>query len=485
METTTQEKRVDIKLIFHVAVTVLLMFFFRFIPAPTPITPYGMQILGIFLGIVYAWTFSTLVWPSLLAMAALGLTDFGTTADVYAAAFGNENLILMLMGFIMFGPILQSGLSDWLGMKLLSLRMIKGKPWVLLIVVFAGCTVLSTMINATILMIFMLALFTDIFKKLGYQKGDRFVAMFIIGIMIAVSTGISIFPFKSWPLAPLGVSKKAGMFIDDGKYMLVVFTTIVAIIAFYILLMKVLKCNVKPLAEVDFAKLDKDGKLAKGLSKHQKALLYVVIINLIACVSVSLLAGAEGWHLALSKYGVYGVFVTIMAGMIVIQVEGKPLLDVTSAAKSISWDMMFLYAIAMLVSNCLTTEGTGIAPFVMQVLLPILNGTGEYLFLVLLAVLTLFLTNVGNNLVVTFTMLSIVTMMMQQGIQFNSQVAVIMITVLGLMGYVLPASSIYGAMTHSNELTTSKSAMFAGLVACLVVVIVVAAIMIPLGMLLF
>ena len=78
--------------------------------------------------------------------------------------------------------------------------------------------------------------------------------------------------------------------------------------------------------------------------------------------------------------------------------------------------------------------------------MPIFNSTGEFMFLVLIAVLTLVLTNIGNNLVVVFTMLSVVTMMMNQGVAFNGQVAAIIITATGLLGFVLPDS--FGGNDH-------------------------------------
>lgn len=56
----------------HVAIIFVLMFGFRFLPAPEPITPYGMAIIGIFAGMIYGWMISAsnLVWPAMLAMAA-------------------------------------------------------------------------------------------------------------------------------------------------------------------------------------------------------------------------------------------------------------------------------------------------------------------------------------------------------------------------------------------------------------------------------
>ena len=110
---------------------------------------------------------------------------------------------------------------------------------------------------------------------------------------------------------------------------------------------------------------------------------------------------------------------------------------------------------------------------------------GEFGFLILLAILTLVLTNIGNNLVVVFTMLSVVSMMLNQGIVFNAPVAVTMITVLGLAGLLLPASSVYGAMIHSCEMTTSASSIKYAFIAMLLMIATSMFILIPLGSILF
>ena len=154
----------------HLGITILFMFFFRFLPAPAPITPYGMQLLGVFLGAIYAWSFCGILWPSLLAILALGLTDFGTVANVYATGFGQENLILMLFAFIWAGPVLEAGLGDYLTMKLLSLKFMKCRPWLLLYVLFVCFGLMSLLINGMVLMIFMLTVFLQLLKKFCYQK---------------------------------------------------------------------------------------------------------------------------------------------------------------------------------------------------------------------------------------------------------------------------------------------------------------------------
>ena len=113
----------------HVAIVVVLMFLFRYIPAPAPITPYGMHVLGIFIGLVYGWSLCGLAWPSVLALVALGISDYGITETVFASVWGQAGLILMLFGFMLFAPLSESGLTEALGYKLLSIKVIQaGRP---------------------------------------------------------------------------------------------------------------------------------------------------------------------------------------------------------------------------------------------------------------------------------------------------------------------------------------------------------------------
>lgn len=74
-------------------IAVLFMLFFRFLPAPAPLEPVGMAILGIFIGAIYAWCTVSLIWPSILALTLLGLTGYCTVQQAYATAAGNNTVL--------------------------------------------------------------------------------------------------------------------------------------------------------------------------------------------------------------------------------------------------------------------------------------------------------------------------------------------------------------------------------------------------------
>lgn len=66
----------------HIVITLVIMIGFGFLPAPAPITPFGMQMLGIFFGMVYGWSTVDQIWPSLLGLVLLAICDYNTIDDV-------------------------------------------------------------------------------------------------------------------------------------------------------------------------------------------------------------------------------------------------------------------------------------------------------------------------------------------------------------------------------------------------------------------
>ena len=55
----------------HSTIGLLLIFGFGHLPPFGTVTPVGMQVLGIFAGMIYLWSFVSVLWPSLLGIIAL------------------------------------------------------------------------------------------------------------------------------------------------------------------------------------------------------------------------------------------------------------------------------------------------------------------------------------------------------------------------------------------------------------------------------
>ena len=64
----------NVKMLIHSAIGLAFMLLFPLLPPFEPITPVGMRILGIFIGMVYLWSTLNSIWPSILGIILMGLS---------------------------------------------------------------------------------------------------------------------------------------------------------------------------------------------------------------------------------------------------------------------------------------------------------------------------------------------------------------------------------------------------------------------------
>lgn len=462
----------------HAGIVFLLMFVFRFIPAPEPITAYGMNVLGVFLGVIYGWSFCGLMWPSLLALVAMGVSSFGNEMAVWASAFGNSTAVLTLVSMLLFGAMQATKTTDWLVNTLTNLKFAQGKPWAITFLLLFVPFLLGTVISGVVVILFMITILDGIFKKMGLKPGDKYAVMMIIGVNIFAGIGMVVFPFLGWDLMTIGtVSAATGVTMNYAMFMVVVWPALILFCIIYVLFMKyILKCDASKLSEIQVT-----NESDLQLKKNQKYILYLTLAYLIGCTFVGLFTGTEGIRYVCSALGVYGVTLLILTLMIIIKTEDGPLLNAQECTKFVSWDMYFLIVAALFIANQLTNQDTGISTWAVQTMTPLFNSVGEIGFLVLLAIITVILTNIGNNMAMGFTLLSIVSIMYNAGMQFNPMVAATLITILCLFGFLFPASSIGGAIIHASEWTTPKTVYKYVTISLVLGTVVVMAIVIPFG----
>ncbi len=208
--------------------------------------------------------------------------------------------------------------------------------------------------------------------------------------------------------------------------------------------------------------------------------MIILLINIIGCIFLSFAAGQDGIRLYFSKVGVYGWVVFLIGLAMVWHVDGEPVLNKKTAPSYFYWDLIMVVAAAMVVAVQITSPETGITPMVGKLLAPVF-GLSDYLMLLILGIITFLLTNFANNVAVTITMMTI-AMTMSAQTDFNLQVALMVITIYGVIGLLTPAGSVNGAMIHSHGFTTAKSAYKAGAIMFVFLTILMAIVLIPLGL---
>ena len=464
----------------HFAITLAIMLLFRFIPPIGSITPYGMAIIGIFIGMIYGWSVDAgnLIWTSLLGLFALALTDYGTAGNALAAAFGNESVMLMLLGMFFLGMLQDSNLTQWLSNKLLSAKFTHGRPWLLTALIVIGPALATILVNQTLVALIMFVVYQSIFEQAGYKKGDLYPAMVLMGFMVVCSVALSLLPFRGWCLMTVGMAMQSGVDINMGGWIISeTVTLIVTCIGWMVVMFITPGCNVDRLKNVDITKYQKE---LKPLNKRQKVVLFILVANIVGCIFLSFAAGDTGLRMYFGKIGVYGWVIFLIALAMIWKVDGEPVLNKKTAPSYFYWDLILVVASAMVVAGQITDEATGITAAIGQLIAP-LFGLSDFMFLFILGMITFILTNCANNVAVTITMMTIAMAMAAQA-DFNLQAALMVITVYGVIGLLTPAGSVNGAMIHAHEFTTTKSAYISGIIMIVFLTIVMALVLIPLGM---
>lgn len=472
---STSENKKDMHYV-HVVVMLLLMFAFRFIPAPAPITAYGMQVLGIFLGIVYGWCFAGgLAMPSLLAIVAMCTTDFGGGMAVLGSILANSTVCMIVFASFLMGPLNDSGVGSWLMAKLLSMNFAKGHPWRITAILIIGLYFMGLIVGQIVVCLMVLSLLPGTLRAAGYTKNDKYPNMLILGIMLGQVMSIMAFPWST-ALMTIGTMQAAtGLAMDFGKWMLAIIPFSVISLAGYIVIMKLLGCDVSKMTEISVGDM-LGGDADQPLTKFQKATLAAMIVMIIGCIVVSFCSSMFPF---LAKFSVFGWMVLIPAAMMIIKVDGKPILTTESITKNFPWELFLCLASAMFVAGQLSAESTGIGILMAGLLGSFYSSVGEVTFLIIVAILALVLTNFLNNLAVFMTFTTVLCSLFNQGVLTDIYTAVAAVTLFGVMGFLTPSGSVQGAMAHSFELTNPKKYYVYGGVTLIYYCILIAVLFIP------
>ena len=113
MSATTPEKKAPLSLAYYVhsLVCLCIMFGFGLLDPVEPLTPLGMRLVGVFLGVLYGWVFIEIVWPSLAGLLAMMLVGGMKPVTLLNNSFGHPIVQMMFFIFGFCATINQSPVS--------------------------------------------------------------------------------------------------------------------------------------------------------------------------------------------------------------------------------------------------------------------------------------------------------------------------------------------------------------------------------------
>ncbi|MFP5527506.1 SLC13 family permease [Peptococcus simiae] len=445
------QKKTNWAYLVNSLVTLGIMLGFSLLPAPGTITPLGMQILGIFIALIYGWSTVGTIWPSLAGILAMGFTDYATVPEAIMQAMGNDVVWQLLLIMAMLVPVENEGVANHISKFFLNLSIVKGRPWAFSAIFLFATYVLSASTSGTATILLMWAILYSILRSVGYTIADRYTSLMIFGVVYASILGFATFPFKGPALAILrSYAAASGQVMDNALYMAVVIPTTLVMLAGYLLAMRVIfRPDTGKLKNIDL-KAYFDALDLHQMNRRQRVLLGVLCTSILLMFLPSIMSKSWALTIFLQTLGSSGVMVLIVTVMIAVRVESKPLLNFKQAAAQIQWGIVFLVMAALFVAGALCSEGTGVTDYFHDVLYPVLGGRSLAVFSLLGVLSGTVITNFGNNAAMGVVLMPLIHALAAGG-DFNPLIPVALVTMSVFVAVITPVASPHAALLHGNR----------------------------------
>lgn len=465
--------------IINSILAIVIMTGFKYVmPVSAPLTPLGVEILGIFLGTLYAWlVVGDMIWPSIVCLVLLGLSDYTTVTGSFAMAFGNNTVLLLLFFFIFTNIINSAGIIEFIAKWLVNRKCSYGKPWVLSFLLMFAAIVSHFMVSATAACLVMLPLIKSISTLYGFKAGDKWPMLMMFGLVFIGSTSYIILPYK--PLTMIVFSSYealTGNTILYANYLVIIILSIAAAVTMFLLSCKfIFKPDVSKIVNYTMPAEEK-----QKLTSYQKFIFayFAVVITL---MMVPNFAPESVFIVKLLKdIGNVGILALAVVFYVACKFpEGGTLNQLFE--KNVSWNLIFLIASALAISSSFKSETTGISLWFCEVVMPIVSGKSPFLVIVLVSIFSCILSNMSHNQAVC----SIFTpVLVTLGTAFGMNVPTLIVCMMAAcnVGMITPLGSATGAMLHSDkEWVPGQSAVLYGIFFSILNVLNTIFIIFPLG----
>lgn len=436
----------------NTAIGLAIMLLFPLLPPAEPITEVGMVLVGVFVGMVFLWSTVDSKWPSLLGLVLVGLSDYATMSEVITGAFGNDIVLVSMLSMILFGAIEYYGCSKCIAQWFMTRPIIEGKPYALLGVLILCSYTLSVLTDPIPSLFVMLAIGEDVLNILKVKRTDRLFAIVIMGMFFGILLGQPVLPFKGAALIVVGAYENmTNTLVSYPQYISFnIIMDVLGMLMFLVFTKFLFKADISKLGELDPEAIEDESALV--VNHRQKIIFGAIFAYIVLLLIPGFLPATVPGVSLIGELGVVGVtFLTIIALSIIHADDGKPVLEFNKVAqKSFSWDVFLLIAAAIYIANAISTDVTGINEWLVNILSPLLSGRSEYVFAVLLMIVSLVLTNVANNAGMTLILLPvIIAFSAQEGI--NPLPYAMLVAVLVFIAMLTPSANPQSGLLHGRK----------------------------------
>lgn len=460
----------------HIIIGLAIMFGFGYLPAPEPLTPVGMRLVGIFIATLYLFTFESLAWSSIMAIVAVSYvinaiyppTGPGIWKAIEMSA-GNWIISFILASLLLAYALSESGFTKRVTLWFLTRKIAQRSPWGFTSIFLFTVLCVSLWLDAMASLVFFLSLAYEIFDRLGYRKGDTYPMMLVIGIAFSINIAFGMTPIShTVPLMGMGAFEAiTHMPVNVLSYTMVGIPIGLICFAGMLLFFRyVVRPDMSNFNNVDLEKLA--GERPGPMDLREK--LTVLVVGIVVLVWVlpgafSILAPTSRITTFLNNLPiVVSAFIGVVA-LLIIKVDGRPLLDFEEGIKkSVNWGVTALIATVLLIGTVMSEPKTGFTDWIASVLMPYLqSGLSTFAVMFILLASVVILTNFLNNVPITLMFVTL-SVPLASAIGVNPLVLGVLIPFAAQMAFAVPPAFATIAMIYANDWVVPKKVLTYGLV---------------------
>lgn len=386
----------------HFLVGIGIMIGFGLIPPAAPLTAVGMRVIGVFLGTLYLWSTSDMGSASIIGLVALGLFGFEDMITVFASAAGSIIVVQTIFVMILAGAMVEEGISDHIGRFILTRKLVRGRPWALLLAICFTCFLIAIFIDSFLPIFLFWPICFGIFEDVGFSKSDKFPKIALIMVVTSSMIGFPVAPYKDSILVLLMNYRTISgdpSIVNNGMYFITFLLLGILFISVLTLVGKfVFRPNVAPIKDLDPAKLAEKNPLVP-LDTRQKVLSAMFVVYALWMLIPSWFPTVPGLDF-LSENAL--AWATVFVGVLsIVRLGGRPILPLTATVKKqVNWGVVVLIAAVVKLGSSLSNEQVGLSAWLSQVFTPLFQNMSFVAFAAFMLLLLCALTNVSNSLVV-------------------------------------------------------------------------------------
>lgn len=468
----------------HVAVFFALTFGTGLLP-PVGITEMGMKILGVFLGLLYGWSFIGFAWPSMICLVALGFTGYAEPAAIIASAFSHPAVLFTIFVLAFTTYCDKSGINAVMAKWFLSRNIFAGHPWIFTASVLTGTLIISFLVDGVPTVFLISGILYSMFGDIGLKRGDAYPAWLLAGVCIA---GVLSYACKPWAGQNLmGISTLANVsggaaVIGNMTLIAIALPVCIATLLVYTLIVRfIFRPDVSNLANLTREYL---ANIRSGIAmgRAQRLAAASLAVFLILMFLPNILPAGSPMAAFFNKFSMTVAITFILGVLSFIRVDDKPAFDFHACASGINWNVIWMLAASIPVSAAMSCDGAGLSNVLTELLRTFASGGNIILFLAGFMIFVNVMTQFTHNVTIVLIAVPLIWNLSQSTGINPAGFSILMFLAAGA-AFATPAASTVGALSFANgEWIGMRRAFQAGILGCAGGIICMLALGLPLVM---